>query len=47
MTINTRPAAEQSVDRLEVRIGSGRSILIPANFDPAALAAVVETLERC
>ena len=34
-------------DHLEVRLRSGRSVLVPAAFDRNALAAIVEVLEGC
>ena len=37
----------REVPRIEVRLRSGRSVAVPNEFDPAALAAVVEVLERC
>ena len=43
----TEPATALDADRLEVRTRSGRSVLVPAGFDPSALAAVVAVLERC
>ena len=35
------------LDHLEIRLRSGRSVLVPATFEPTALAAVLEVLERC
>ena len=41
------PAHGHDDDRFEVRTRSGRSVLVPAGFDPRALAAVVAALEAC
>ena len=36
-----------SPDRLEVRLQSGRSILVPNSFDAEALVSVIGVLEQC
>ena len=41
------PRAEPAVERVEVRTRTGYSVLVPSNFEPSVLAAVVATLDRC
>ncbi len=42
-----QPLATREVERLEVRVRGGRSVLVPGGFDSATLAAVVTVLEQC
>jgi len=39
--------AKRDEERFEVRLRSGRSVLVPNSFEPLALAAVVAALEQC
>ena len=43
----TEPATAPDADRFEVRTRTGRAVLVPAGFDPSALAALVVVLEQC
>ena len=42
----TSTAAEGGDDRIEIRLGDGRSVHVPAKFAPAALREVLQVLER-
>ena len=41
------PVSRHDDDRFEVRTRNGRSVLVPAGFDPSALVAVMAALEEC
>jgi hypothetical protein len=47
LVASAEPATGDGRDRIEVVLGGGRRVIVPAGIDSSALARVVRALERC